>query len=123
MIEQIEEIMLKNGIRELDRITVTIGALSGVDEEAFAFAFPMVVEGTPLEEVALSINSQPVEVLCRNCHQQTSPEPIFLRCLSCGSAEVDVKSGRDLLIQSLEYTDKKKCLAQKDDENTITTKG
>jgi hydrogenase nickel incorporation protein HypA/HybF len=113
MIEQIEQIMRDKGISVLDSITVTIGALSGVDDEAFEFAFPMAVEGTSLEGAKLCIVQQPVEVHCRNCQARTSPEPIYLRCLACGSTAVEIVSGRDLLIQSLEYTETEKVLAKK----------
>ena len=105
MVEQIEELMRSHGIKQLDKVTVTIGALSGVDCEAFEFAFPIAVEKTLLEGAALSIVFQPVEVTCRDCATRSSPDPLYLRCQTCGSNAVDVVSGRDLMIQSLEYTD------------------
>ena len=104
MVEQIEELMRSHGITQVEKVTVVIGALSGVDCDAFEFAFPIAVENTLLEGAALSIVFQPVEVTCRDCANRTSPDPLYLRCQTCGSDAVDVVSGRDLTIQSLEYT-------------------
>ena len=123
MVEQIEEIMREKGIEGLNKISVVIGALSGVEMDAFEFAFPMAVEGTALEGVDLIIEPQPLEVTCRDCHARTSPEPIYIRCTECGSASVDIVSGRDLLIQSLENSAPEKCLATKDTDPIISTEG
>lgn len=107
MVEQIEAIMQEHGIENLDLVTVTIGFLSGVDPEAFEFAFPIATENTVLEGARLQIEHQPVEVRCRECSDNSSPEPLYMRCQACGSAAVDIISGRDFVLQSVEYTGSK----------------
>ncbi len=104
MVEQIKALMQEHGIEKLDLVTVTIGFLSGVDPEAFEFAYPIATENTVLAGSILQIQTQEVEVLCRDCGVRTSPEPQYLRCLACGSNAVEITAGRDFVLQSLEYT-------------------
>ncbi len=83
-------------------IVVVIGKYSGVERDAFEFAFPFAAEGTLAAGAELEIEEAPIEVECRQCQALSHPEPTLLLCAACGSNQVTLKSGREFLIRSIE---------------------
>ncbi|MBF0154275.1 MAG: hydrogenase maturation nickel metallochaperone HypA [Magnetococcales bacterium] len=103
MVEQLQEILAREQVHKLLSVTVAVGALSGVDRGAFAFSFPLVVEGTPLAGVRLLIEETPLRLRCQECGEVSQPEEIcLLHCAACASGRVEILSGQDFVIRSLE---------------------
>jgi hydrogenase nickel incorporation protein HypA/HybF len=102
LIEQVEKIQAKENAGAVVSVTVNIGALSGVDREAFEFAFPLAATGTPLAGALLVVRETPAEVTCGQCGQKSQPELDNLCCAACGSRSIQITAGRDFLIQSVE---------------------
>jgi hydrogenase nickel incorporation protein HypA/HybF len=92
----------RHGAEGIAAVTVSIGALSGVDPDALEMAFPLAAAETALAGTRLIIESVPAALTCRRCGAEwSSPDP-FCLCRACGSSEVDVTAGRELHIRSLE---------------------
>ena len=102
LVEQVEEIARREGAARIARIEVRVGALSGVDGEAFAFAFPLAAEGSLAEGAALAIEEVPLVVECRACGASTRPEYPVVRCAACASGDVAVVSGEEFRITAME---------------------
>lgn len=102
LIEQATEILKKEHASGVKSITVAIGKLSGVERDAFEFAFPIVAENTLLKESELVIEEIPVKVLCFDCSLTGTAEPPVLQCSRCGSGNVKVVDGRDFTLKSME---------------------
>ena len=103
LVEQIQAILAREPPCQLVSVTVAVGALSGVDRDALAFCFPLVVEDTPLCGALLHLEEVPLRLRCRACEQESQPEEMALiRCGACGSGLVDIVAGHDLVMQSLE---------------------
>jgi hydrogenase nickel incorporation protein HypA/HybF len=86
------------------RVTVVrldVGRLSGVVPDALRFCFEMVAEGTPLAGAELCIGEPPGRAHCSACGVDFGLDDPILLC-PCGSADVVVIAGRDLLIRSVE---------------------
>lgn len=105
LVEQAEAALRREGGGRAVHLTVVIGALSGVDPEAFAFAYPLAAEGTLLEGAELRMEEIPARVNCRACGAPSEPDPLLIRCGACGSDEVDLVSGREFLLRELEMED------------------
>jgi hydrogenase nickel incorporation protein HypA/HybF len=93
----------KAGATDIRGIRLEVGALSGVVQDALAFAFDVATEGTMLEGATLTIDDVPVVVYCPDCdaeHELSSP-PRF-RCPVCDVRTGDIRQGKDLDIASLE---------------------
>lgn len=103
LVDQVEQLRLRESAVAVLSVTVNIGALSGVEREAFEFAFPLAVEGTKLAGAALVVEETPVEVACEACGARTRPGPDLacLGCARCGSGRVRITAGRDFLIQEV----------------------
>ncbi|MCX7818307.1 MAG: hydrogenase maturation nickel metallochaperone HypA [Kiritimatiellae bacterium] len=83
-------------------LRVSVGALSGVDPDALAFAFPVAARGTLAEAARLEIVRYPAQVHCEQCGATTAADALVLVCGQCGSDHVEITDGRQLRLESLE---------------------
>jgi hydrogenase nickel incorporation protein HypA/HybF len=102
LVEQITEIMKNEGATSLHSITLAIGKYSGVEKECFEFAFSIAAEGTHAEKAVLTIIQTDMKVKCRDCGAETVNEMPLAKCAKCSSLNVDVISGREFNIRSME---------------------
>lgn len=102
LVEQVEAICVKENAAAALSVTVNIGALSGVNRESFAFAYPLAAEGTRMKGATLKIEETPAGVTCGQCGRQSQPALDNMRCMHCGSRRVEITAGRDFVIQSVE---------------------
>ena len=102
MVRTLQGILQKEGASEVVSISVEIGAMSGIEREPFAFCFPIAAEGTPVENARLIIDETPLSVRCTACKKDSKPEFPTVTCVECGSSEVEIVSGRDFVIKSME---------------------
>ena len=102
IVEQLEETTRAEGAIRVRRVTLTVGALSGVDPEALRLAYPVATEDTCAAGSDLVVEEVPSSVHCNACGQDSTPQFPFFVCETCGSQDVRVISGRELLISSVE---------------------
>jgi len=86
---------------EVVAVRVRVGLLSGVVPEAMRFCFELITEGTSLQEARLDIVQPPGTAHCAACDLDFSLTDLVLLC-PCGSADVEVRTGRELEISSVE---------------------
>jgi hydrogenase nickel incorporation protein HypA/HybF len=82
-------------------VRLEIGAMSGVVADSVRFCFDLVTEGTNLEGAALEIVEPPASCRCRACGAKFEPDGMIALC-PCGSADVAVLAGDELLILSVQ---------------------
>ena len=102
LVEQVEEVIRKEGGSRALSVSVSVGALSGVNREALELAFPVACESTSVAGARLEITAVAARVKCGTCSEETSPEFPFFACEKCGSTEVEVIAGRELLLMAVE---------------------
>lgn len=92
--------------RHVKLVTLTIGTLRQVVAESLSFYFEIVSRGRLCEGAALEQNVVEARVRCRPCDRQwTLAEPIF-RCPECDGSDVDVLSGTEFEVDSIEVVEK-----------------
>lgn len=82
-------------------LTLEIGQLSGVVADSVRFCFELCTAGTVLEGAALDIVETPGRGHCRDCSADVDLPDLIPLC-TCGSADLDIVSGRQLKIKSIE---------------------
>ena len=84
-------------------VTLRIGRLSCVHEDALRSAFDIARQGTPLADAELRIVPVPVIVWCPECQsEQKLPGIQPLACPDCGRPTGDIRAGWELDLESLE---------------------
>lgn len=78
-----------------------IGRLSGVVPDAVRFCFDVVTAGTPLQGACIDIVEPPGSAHCLDCDGVFETDDLILLC-ACGSANVKVVGGDQLLIKTVE---------------------
>ncbi len=86
----------------VERINVKVGKFTAVVPSSLKFCFEIVSKGTPLSDAELNIEEIPVTVQCHGCkYQWEMSQPVF-KCPTCGSGSIEIISGRELNIESIE---------------------
>ncbi len=102
LVDTVERIKVKENAVEVLSVTVTLGALSGVDADALKFAFPLAAEGTSLERTTLVTRESPAAIRCEDCGWEGPPDATCVCCGACGSSRIRLSAGREFLISSVE---------------------
>ncbi len=101
-IRKVVEESLKDKRVKVRKIRLQVGKLTAVVPDSLRFCFQFVIEGTPVEGAELEIQEIPVKGRCKSCGSSfTIEEPIFL-CPLCGSNQIELLSGRELMVESIE---------------------
>ncbi len=82
-------------------VHLEVGALSGVVADSLRFCFDLVTEGTNLEGARLEITELPAKCQCQSCGSEFQPDGLVPAC-PCGSTDVQVLSGAELRIVSVQ---------------------
>ena len=96
----------------VEKVNLKVGKLTSIVPKSLRFCFNIVNRDTPLAGAILSIEEVPIEAECFDCEGKSIiSEPPF-HCAKCGSPHINLLSGRELLITSIEMaepdTEKKK---------------
>jgi hydrogenase nickel incorporation protein HypA/HybF len=83
---------------------VRIGARHQVVEAAFDQAFEMVSMGTVADGARVDWNIVPVQMTCRSCGRVAESTDMWATCVACGSSDIDVAGGDDLMLESIEVS-------------------
>jgi hydrogenase nickel incorporation protein HypA/HybF len=98
----LEEKAREEKASRINRISLSLGRLSGVVPELLASAFDSYKKGTLASEAELRIDVVPLKVRCRACGKETpTDEPLFA-CPTCASADLEILEGRDLILDRVE---------------------
>ena len=86
----------------VESINLKIGKLTAIVPDSLRFCFEVAAKDTPLSGAILNIEEVPIVARCLSCDfEWTINEPVFL-CEKCQNGEIDVISGRELDIVSIE---------------------
>ena len=91
-----------HGLARVASIRLQVGALAAVVPDALTFCFQMVSQQTIAAGARLDIDIIPVVARCQGCHQVFAIEDRKFACPHCQEPAVDLVSGRELLVASIE---------------------
>jgi hydrogenase nickel incorporation protein HypA/HybF len=92
--------------RKVTKVELRCGHLRQVVPSALSFSFELVAAGTLVEGAELELEVIPAAGVCRTCGGETPLPELPLACRLCGSPEVEVTQGEELLVDSLELEEK-----------------
>lgn len=91
--------------QRIHRLSLRVGALSGVVPDSLRFAFDVVVAETIAAQATLSIELVPVECWCDPCNQAFIPDDNYLyECPTCHQFSHHIIAGKELDLMSVEVS-------------------
>jgi hydrogenase nickel incorporation protein HypA/HybF len=102
MLTQVAELAAGRGASVVERITIEVGPLSGVEPALLASAFAILRAGGCAAEATLSIESTPVTISCLTCGGQSQTRPNRLVCALCGGFRTRIVAGDELRLRRIE---------------------
>ncbi len=89
----------------VEKLNLRIGKLAAVVEDSLKFCFEIIAKDSPLENAQLVIEDVPVQLRCKGCAHKWEVDGAVFTCPSCKEGAVEILSGRELEISSLELAD------------------
>ena len=106
LIEQVDRELRRAGQHgPVTRLNLAIGRLSGVHCDSIRFAFELLAPGTSADGAELNIVEPAAVCCCRACGARREIPELVVACPQCGSDEISIEEGRDLLLESIELKD------------------
>ena len=90
----------------VEAINLRVGRLSSVVPETLRYCFDAAVAGTPMHGAVLNCDLIPIAVACRACDARSEQVAFPFSCPDCECTDVDLVSGRELLVVSVEFTER-----------------
>ncbi|MBI9088525.1 MAG: hydrogenase maturation nickel metallochaperone HypA [Desulfobacterium sp.] len=90
---------------KIEVLNLRIGKLAAVVEHSLRFCMEIIAKDTPLEGARVVIDEVDVRARCKSCGHEWVVEGPAFRCPACTDGTVELLSGRELEISSLEIAD------------------
>lgn len=89
---------------QVSRVHLIVGKFTCVEPVSLQFAFEVQTRNTFLDGAELVIQETPLIAFCHTCQKEYEPEiGIQYACPDCRSPMDDIRSGRELKIDRVEY--------------------
>ena len=98
VLEQAEKAEAKN----VGKINLVIGEMTGVVDRAVQFYFDFLSRGTAAEGASLVFKVIPTMAKCRNCHGKFELGEFDWTCPHCQSNNIEIIGGKELFVESIE---------------------
>ena len=90
---------------QVEKVNLKVGKLAAIVPDSLRFCFDIVTKETPLKGAELVIEEIDVVAKCNDCQTNwTITEPVF-SCKKCNSSSIEILSGRELDIDSIEIAE------------------
>ncbi|HEY9771567.1 MAG TPA: hydrogenase maturation nickel metallochaperone HypA [Coleofasciculaceae cyanobacterium] len=95
---------------KIEKISLIVGEFTCVEPVSLQFAFEVQTRNTFLEGVELTIRDIALIAFCHSCQQEYKPQiGLQYSCPDCNSPMEDIRSGRELKIDRIEYSSLDTC--------------
>ena len=91
----------QNRATKINKITLKIGEMSGVEIEALNMSFEVLTKDTIAEGSELIVNKIPIIGQCNKCGKEFKVEQYNFFCPECDGILI-LKSGREMQVESLD---------------------
>ncbi|MCP4121755.1 MAG: hydrogenase maturation nickel metallochaperone HypA [Bacteroidetes bacterium] len=86
-------------------VNLKIGKLAAVVPDSLRFCFEIIIKDTRLEGAKLDIEEVPVKARCKDCNIEWIIDGPAFSCEKCKSGSIEILSGRELEVASIEIAD------------------
>lgn len=98
----VEDQAKAHGFARVTRLRLEIGRFAGVEKAALAFAWDVVMQGSPAEGAALEMIDLPGQAMCYDCQKMIEINDRFDPCPLCGGGKLLPEGGDEMRIKDME---------------------
>lgn len=91
----------KSAATVVEEIELDIGELSGVEMEAFDFAWQQVIKDSVLKDADRVVNRIEGIGMCMDCGIEFHMQNLYDSCPVCNGHFIDIKKGKELKVKAL----------------------
>lgn len=91
----------KHQAARITSLSVVIGELANITDDAVRFNFEILSNGTPAQGATVTIRRESRRATCRDCGV-TNPVGMEPVCPSCGSVRMEVSGGHQCYLESID---------------------
>lgn len=102
LFEILEEKAREHNATRITTVELRVGHLSGAVPELLESAFDTYKKGTVADGARLEIEVVPPSFKCRTCGGEFFRDEPPYTCAACGSADVELLGGMDLIVEKIE---------------------
>jgi hydrogenase nickel incorporation protein HypA/HybF len=102
LFETLEEKAREHNALKITMVRLRVGQLAGVVPEFLRTAFDIYKEDTIAADAVLKIEEVPFRVRCRRCGVETARDDFVFACSACGSSDMEVREGLELILDKVE---------------------
>ena len=102
LLEKIKAQAKAEGLCKVLKVKLKVGEMHMVKEEELKFAFDMIGKGSIMDGAELEIEITKLSARCSNCGREIIEKTLKLDCPNCGSPHMEIVSGKELLVESVE---------------------
>jgi hydrogenase nickel incorporation protein HypA/HybF len=89
-------------VEKVLRVKLKVGEFTNAQPSALEFAFQAFAQGTKVEGAVFELEILPVIARCTKCNHEFEIKGIAFCCTQCKDYGIEIISGRELLLESLE---------------------
>lgn len=89
----------------VEKLNLKIGNLAAVVEDSLRFCFEIIAKNSPLDGAKLVVEHIPVRIRCKECQNTWEVDGPVFSCPSCRDGAIEILSGRELEIVSIELAE------------------
>jgi hydrogenase nickel incorporation protein HypA/HybF len=101
LLRQVQQVADENSGGQVRSIRVRIGEFSGVEPELLASAYSDLIQDTRLCNATLDLEQVALVGVCDQCGNQFRIERFSFQCDRCGSLQITLRGGEELLLESV----------------------
>jgi hydrogenase nickel incorporation protein HypA/HybF len=90
------------GAGRIAGLNLTIGDLATIIDDSVQFYWDIITKDTIAEGAVLKFNRVATTLLCLDCGESYKPGTNDLTCPSCKSAQVQIQTGKEFLLESID---------------------
>ncbi|MDH5696028.1 MAG: hydrogenase maturation nickel metallochaperone HypA [Dehalococcoidia bacterium] len=102
MLDLVLEQAGKAEAKEVGKINLVIGEMTGVVGECVQFYFDFISKGTLAEGAELSFTVVPTTARCRGCDKSFELKEFDWTCPYCQGNNMEIVAGKELFVESIE---------------------
>ncbi len=101
IVEIAHEQVLAHNANSVDRIELDIGTLSGIEMDAFLFAWEEAVANSVLQKAERIIHQIDAKARCTNCELEYDVAELYQACPGCKEYLGEILQGQELKVKTL----------------------